>query len=89
MGLGGGARKAQPLAHSASYLQSSISSCSSFSHCGSRAGSLGLRMDLRVSKLAFWQERKESARLNTEVTWHRAGLRAISFRTQDLARHWA
>lgn len=35
------------------YLQSSTSSLSSFSHWGSRAGSLGFLMDFRVSRLAF------------------------------------
>lgn len=40
---------------SSSYLQSSTSSLSSFSHWGSRAGSLRFLMDFRVSRLAFCQ----------------------------------
>lgn len=36
-----------------SYRQSSCRSFSSFSHCWSRAGSLGFRMDFRMSRLVF------------------------------------
>lgn len=36
-----------------SYLQSSTSSLSSFSHWQRRAGSFGFRVDFKVSRLAF------------------------------------